>query len=458
MTGRVITALMTKIRSCSGAGIGSAVVLLLSACHASDASSGSSPGVFGESAAAGKSSVGGASTSASGGVLDVAGASGKGTSTAGAADGGTSGASAGATGGAGGALGESGGSPSAGGVSGANGFAGASTSAGGTGGAEPQPGVLVVGRSAPGTNGALRFSWPGVSIRARFSGTQVSMTLNDGNNKNRFSVVIDGGTPQTVTTSSAQTLPLASGLVSGTHELLVWRNTEASPGGVTQFNGLTGFGSGGALLAPPPAPSRSIEVIGDSLSVGAGVEGTSTSCNPSIDAFTNNYLAYGSVAARALDADVVTIAWSGIGVYRSYGGSAPTMPERYDYAVPNDDTAWNFSTYQPNAVVINLGTNDFSAGNPGQAYIDAYVSFVQHVRSKYAHTKFILIDMYGGDRLTAINSVVATLKTNGEEQVEVLSFSSVPNNNTACNQHPNTAAQAAMGALLAARLKSSLVW
>ncbi len=284
------------------------------------------------------------------------------------------------------------------------------------------------------------------------------MSVNDGNNKNRFTVLVDDGTPKTLTTSSAQTLALASGLANGTHELTVWRNTEASPGGVTEFSGLTGFGSGGALLAPPAAPSRRIEVIGDSLSVGAGVEGTSTTCTPSIDAFTNNYLAYGSVAARAVSADVVTIAWSGIGVYRSYDASAPTMPQRYDYAIPNDNTAWDFSQYQPNAVVINLGTNDFGSGNPGQPYVDAYVSFIQHVRSKYAQAKFILIDMYGGDRLTAINSVVSKLKSDGEQQVEVLSFSSVPNNNTACNQHPNTTAQAAMGALLAARLKSSLSW
>ena len=66
--------------------------------------------------------------------------------------------------------------------------------------------------------------------------------------------------------------------------------------------------------------------------------------------------------------------------------------------------------------------------------------------------------MYGGDRLTAINSVVTTLKNGGESKVEALSFAAVPNNNTACNSHPNTAAQKAMGALLAARLKSLLNW
>jgi hypothetical protein len=319
--------------------------------------------------------------------------------------------------------------------------------------------VRIVGRTAAGSAGAVRFSWPGVNIHARFSGTQVSMNVNDGNNKNRFTVVVDNGSPKTVMTTSGQTaLTLATGLANASHELVIWRNTEASPGGITQFGGLTSFGSGGALLAPAAAPDRRIEVIGDSLSVGAGVEGTSTSCSPDINAFTNNYLAYGAVAARSVQADVVTIAWSGIGVYRSYDASQPTMPQRYDYSIPNDGTAWDFSLYQPHVVVINLGTNDFGAGNPGQPYVDAYVAFVKHVRSKYADARFILIDMYGGDRLTAINSVVSTLKAGGESKVEALSFSSVPNNNTACNQHPNAAAQQAMGNILGTRLKSLMGW
>ncbi len=364
-----------------------------------------------------------------------------------------------------------GGSSSSGGVSSTAGTqttTGGMNSSGGTaatggskvaGGGTGNPGVRIVGRTAPGTNGSVRFSWPGVTINARFAGTQVSMDANDGNNKNRFTVVIDNGTPKTVTTTSGQTtLSLATGLTNGTHDLVIWRNTEASPGGITEFTGLSNFGSGGSLLAPPSAQDRRIEVIGDSLSAGAGDEGTSTSCSPNIDAFTNNYLAYGSVAARIVAADVVTLAWSGIGVYRSYSASDPTMPQRYDYAIPNDKTAWDFSKYQPHVVVINLGTNDFGSGNPGQPYVDAYVSFVKHLRSNYADGSFILIDMYGGDRATAINSVIASLKSSGESKVEMLSFASVPNNNTACNQHPNVAAQQAMGNLLATRLKSLMGW
>jgi hypothetical protein len=211
------------------------------------------------------------------------------------------------------------------------------TASGGTssGGGAGAPGIRIVGRTAPGTSGMAvlpaSFSWPGVNLHAQFTGTQASMDLTDG--KNRFTVVIDSGTPKTVTGTSGS-VSLATGLANGTHDVVIWRNTEASIG-ITRFTGLSNFGTGGALLAPAIAPNKRIEVIGDSLSVGAGVEGNAT-CSGGIDAYTNNYLAYGSVAARAVGADVVTIAWSGIGVYRNYDGSTTnTMPLRYPYAVPS---------------------------------------------------------------------------------------------------------------------------
>jgi lysophospholipase L1-like esterase len=311
------------------------------------------------------------------------------------------------------------------------------------------------------TTGSSQFSWPGVNLHASFTGTQASMVVDNASANNRVTVVVDGGAPKTIALASGQsTVSLASGLASGMHEIVIWRNTEASPGGLMTFSGLTGFGAGGGLVAPPSAPARRIEVIGDSLSVGAGVEGNAT-CTGGIDAYTNNYLAYGSIAARAVSADVVTIAYSGIGVYRNFGETTPTaasltMPRRYPYAIP-DTVLWDFSLYQPQVVVINLGTNDFGPGDPGTAFETAYVSFVQVIRSKYPDAYFILIDMYGGMRLTRLNDVLNTLKSGGASKVEVLSLNAVQNN-LGCNQHPNVAGQQGMGNVLAARMRVVMGW
>ncbi len=396
----------------------------------------------GGAASGGAASGGTTAGSGSGGVLSAGGAN---------ATGG-SGTSGGASSGGSGVAGSGGA-----GKGGTAGTGGGSAGSSGTGGSGNQVGaVRVIGRTAPGsTAGSVRFSWPGVHIRGRFSGTQVSMDLSDGSNKNRFTVVVDGGAPKTVTTTTATSLSLATGLPNGTHEILIWRNTEVGFG-VTQFNGLSSFGSGGALLAPAAAPDRRIEVIGDSLSAGAGVEGDAA-CAGGIDSYTNNYLAYGSVAARAVAAEVVTIAWSGIGVFRNCCDTGPTMPQRYPYSVSSTNTAWDFSLYQPQVVVINLGTNDFGPGDPGTPYETAYVDFVKSVRTKYANASFVLIDMYGGNRQTRIDNVVLALKSGGESKVEMLSVNSAQNN-LGCGQHPNVAGQAAMGAVLATRLKSLMNW
>jgi lysophospholipase L1-like esterase len=407
-------------------------------------------GTGGMSATGGTSGLGG--TTSSGGATGSGGATSTGGGSGGAAEGGAGGGRAG-TGGNSGAAGAMGGNAGSAGMPGSGGAAGGNAAS---------PAVRIVGRTAPGgADGSAEYSWPGVNIQARFTGTAVSMAVNNATSNNRVTVVVDGGSAKVISLGSGQsTVSLASGLTSGPHDILIWRNTEASPGGTTIFSGLTGFGAGGALLAPDAAPARRIEMVGDSLSVGAGVEGDST-CTGGIDAYTDNYLAYGSVAARAVSADVVTIAYSGIGVYRNYGETTPTaasltMPKRYPYALP-DTVLWNFALYQPQAVVINLGTNDFGSSDPGTPYETAYVSFVQAIRQKYADTYFILIDMYGGTRLTRLDNVLASLKASGETKAEVLSLNSVQNN-LGCNQHPNVAGQQAMGTTLAARLRTVFGW
>ena len=415
------------------------------------AATGGAGGLGGATSSGGASGTGG--EAAAGGSRAAGGALGTGGTTSNGGGSGAGGAAAGGRAGSGGFAGAMGG----------NGGGGAPTGSGGSaGGSASSPAVRIVGRTGPGgTDGSTEYSWPGVNIQARFTGTQVSMAVNNATGDNRITVVVDGGTPKVIALGSGQsTVSLASGLTSGTHDILIWRNTEASPGGTTTFSGLTAFGTGGALLAPDAAPPRRIEVVGDSLSVGAGVNGDST-CTGGIDAYTDNYLAYGSVAARAVSADVVTIAYSGIGVYRNYGETTPTatsltMPKRYPYALP-DTVLWNFALYQPDAVVINLGTNDFGSGDPGTPYETAYVSFVEAIRQKYADAYFILIDMYGGTRLTRLNNILASLKAGGETKVEVLSLDSVQNN-LGCNQHPNVAGQQAMGTTLAARLQTLLGW
>ena len=459
----------------------SALVAVATGCSSKGASADAGnvtqgAGGSGQATGGGSGTVGGSGLSGgspgSGGVS--AGDGGTGTFGAGGSGGSTGGASAsgGATGlggttATGGATG-TGGSAAAGGATGTGGTTGGggSGNTAGSGGATGTPGVRIVARTAPGTMGGTRFEWSGSSVSARFMGTQVSVQLNDGNNGNGFEVVIDGGTPKQIfTTSGTTTYSLATGLTNGAHDVLLWRDSEASFG-ATEFIAFSGFGTGGALLAPPPAPGRKIEIVGDSFSCGAGILAAPPNCG-SAEKIENHYLSYGAIAARAVTADLVTIAWSGIGVYRNYGATAPTpttvMPARYDYAIPTDGTAWDFSKYQPDVVVMNLNNNDFSVGNPGQPYIDAYLKLTNHIRANYPNATFIHVIEWETGNTTdqsaemTVNQMVATLKAGGDMKHNVFDMRPYANIKQ-CGGHPDMAASQAMGNALATELRTVMGW
>ena len=99
---------------------------------------------------------------------------------------------------------------------------------------------------------------------------------------------------------------------------------------------------------PGAAPAtRRLEVIGDSISAGYGNEGTYPCQFTS--ATENQYLSYEALAARALNAELYTEAWSGIGMLHNYdGGTTDVMPDRYPRTLPERATStWDFARFVP---------------------------------------------------------------------------------------------------------------
>lgn len=307
--------------------------------------------------------------------------------------------------------------------------------------------MRIVGRTVEGVDGSVKFGWPGVHFIARFRGTEVSANLTDSG-QNRYTVVIDDQPPKTITAVQQGTVSLAGGLANVEHDVVLWRNTEAYKG-TAVFGGFVDFGAGGELLPPPAPPERRIEVIGDSISVGSGVEGPSPECTQ--DDYTNNYLAYGSIAARALNADLHTSAYSGIGVYHSYNND-PTMPARYGYALTQEQVAWDFGKFTPHVVVINLGTNDYSNGDPGTGYRDAYIDFAGDVHAKYPDAKLLLVRFNSSWPLDAVKT---ELEGNGAS-VEILEYVNKPL--TSACYHPNEAEQQQLADALVAKLQQMMNW
>lgn len=352
---------------------------------------------------------------------------------------------------------------SGGGAAGGSGAGGAAGAAGNSGAGGGEPGVQLLGRFEPSGTSSAKFGWSGCAIVARFQGTGVQVRL-DGS-PNFFAIVVDGGAPTVLKTTGATTpYTVASGLASGVHEITIWRRTEGNQGENTYVE-LTV--QGGQLLATP-RPSRRIEVYGDSISAGYGMDGVGPSCPYSADT-ENHYLTYEAIAARALGAEVRSIAVSGIGMYRNYGqsgASANAMPSLYARTLPTiDGSSWDFSTWQPDVVVINLGTNDFSSGDPGTPFRTTYLDFVRSLRQKYPSTFFVLSigPMLDGANLTAarthLQAVISTRSGEGDKRMSYLEFPVQQQaDGYGCDWHPSAKTNAKMAVLLEAELKARLSW
>lgn len=324
-----------------------------------------------------------------------------------------------------------------------------------------EPEIRFIGRFAH-TGETSKFAWSGSGIIAAFEGSQASVQLDDSGN-NEFTVIVDGEVGPTLKPQSgSNAYPVATGLSAGRHEIEIYRRTEANQG-VTTFQG---FDFGGGTLALPPAPkTRRLEIVGDSITCGYGNEGADTSCGFSPET-ENHYLTYGAIAARTLGAELSTVAWSGKGVVYNYDTDTTNpMPTLYGRVLPDDaGSQWDFSV-KPDAVVINLGTNDFSTeGDPTtEQFRDAYVGLVGQIRAG-APDAFILCtvgNMLSGDDLDAarmgIHAAVEAVIAGGDESIAAWDMN-VPNDDPACDWHPNLNAHQLMADALVAELKTHLPW
>src|SRR3954470_18025681 len=414
--------------------------------------------------ACGSGSPGTRPDAASGGASGDAGISG-GTGGEGPTGAGGTGGATGTGGGAGGSGGTTG---TGGGAGGNGGKMGSGGAAGGAGGAAGQTGVVAagvrwVGRVDLTDPQRPRFSWSGSGFVARFSGTSLSVQINSSG-AFIFKAVVDG-TPRAAFTipSGQQTASVVSGLAAGTHTVELSRQTEGSRGDSRLLAVTVG---GGALTTPPAAPARLIEIIGDSISCGYGTPGklADSDCFPT----ESHWDTYGAIAARALGAEVNTIAMSGQGAYRNYGGDMNnTLPMVYTRALTNDATpAWDFRT-QAQAVIVNLGTNDISnnKGDPGTPFVTAYTGLLQTVRAKYPGALIVCIigPLLSGTDLSTIHARIKTAVdarvAAGDRNIEALNnIAPQASDKAACQYHPNAAENQIMADQIAAELRSKLGW
>ncbi len=158
----------------------------------------------------------------------------------------------------------------------------------------------------------------------------------------------------------------------GTFIVRVIKLSEAAFG----LSGLESVEIAGEQVGPASAPDRScpkIEFIGDSITCGYGIEGVNG--KDSFSTLTERPdLAFAFLSAKKLRAGFSVVSWSGSGLISHYVEpdveipcTEMLIPALWPYTDRStalrlglEPEPWNSARFEPDVVVINLGTNDMS--------------------------------------------------------------------------------------------------
>lgn len=176
---------------------------------------------------------------------------------------------------------------------------------------------------------------------------------------------------------------------------------------------------------PVPEYERKIEFIGDSITCGYGIDGVWNKDTFSTE--TENPLkGFAYKTACKCNAEFQYVSWSGIGLLSCWVDENAEKPldnwlmqDIYPYTDSGlentlgregheNHTEWNFSSYVPQVIVLNLGTNDHSwtkeIPERISAYGDIYFDFLKYIRSK--NPEAFIFCTYGvmGDILAKVQS------------------------------------------------------
>ncbi len=208
--------------------------------------------------------------------------------------------------------------------------------------------------------------------------------------------------------------------------------------------------------------------IGDSVTCGE-LSAWRPGADPEAAVNSDARASYGMVLARRLSAQCHLVSYGGRGVIRDWQGVQATnnAPQFYELAMPDDPAhPWDPSGYVPDAIGIQLGTNDFGQGIPDQnQFVNAYVEFIRKVRRDAPRALIFVMDSpivrdepsHGGPRGTVLHAYLEEVVSRvGSSRVILAPLAHSPG--VPGNGHPTGADHKVIADQLEPLLRRTLGW
>lgn len=235
-----------------------------------------------------------------------------------------------------------------------------------------------------------------------------------------------------------------------------------------------------ASLRPAAVKPHRIEFIGDSITCGYGIDDNDLS--HTFSTVTEDVTkAYAYQTAQALNADYSMVSYSGYGVYSGYVDEqidvrnvSELVPPYYTlvgfsrgtyHGEAVTMTNWDFNSFEPEIIVLNLGTNDNSYCRSNAAreheFMQCYENFVTLVREK--NPDAYILCTYGlmnHELTTAIENVLNHYRqTSGDEYISFLPLpTQTPADGYVVDYHPSLETHCRAAEIVTARIREIMHW
>jgi lysophospholipase L1-like esterase len=257
------------------------------------------------------------------------------------------------------------------------------------------PHLRVIGRADDRDPAHPRLAYPASGLEFRFKGNGATLQLTADTPNSALTIVIDYKAPALeILKPGATTVTLAANLDDFAHTVQIYKRTETWQGILT-LDGLS-LAAGATLLDLPPLPQRKLMFVGDSVTCGVGIDNNAQCTHDPQLPDINAYESYGMLLGRRLDAETHLVCYGGRGLIRDYRGfsladGVVNIPDFLTLAIASDKpegrVPWDASHFQPDAIVMSIGTNDMNLEKTKPldeaAWVAAYVTFLHKVRTLY---------------------------------------------------------------------------